>query len=66
VRQTFRRHASDPPADVRRHVGSLPPGLAGLLERLLARRPADRPRAAAVVQQLIGLEIAAIKRRLSA
>jgi len=66
VKQTFRRHQSDPPADIRRHVGALPPGLPGLLERLLARKPADRPRAALVVQQLIALEIAAIKRRLSA
>src|SRR5262249_18391585 len=46
VQQTFRRHQCDPPADIRRHVGALPPGLPGLLERLLARKPADRPRAA--------------------
>ncbi|HYT87155.1 MAG TPA: protein kinase, partial [Gemmataceae bacterium] len=66
VKQTFRRHQCDPPADIRRHVGSLPPGLPGLLDRLLARKPADRPRAALLVQQLVALEIAAIKRRLSA
>jgi hypothetical protein len=34
--------------------------------RLLAREPRERPRAAAVVHQLVGLEIAAMRRRLSA
>ena len=58
VKQTFRRHRCDPPADVRRFAGPLPNALAGLVERLLANRPQDRPRAGAVVQQLIGLEIA--------
>ncbi len=66
VEQTFRRHESDPPADIRRFVGGLPSGLVALVERLLARRPADRPKMAAAVQQLIALEIAAIRRRLSA
>src|SRR5579884_2493157 len=64
--QTLRRHSCDPPADVRAHAGSLPPVLVGLVERLLARKPADRPRAGQVVQQLIGLEIAALKQRRSA
>jgi serine/threonine protein kinase len=64
--QTLRRHACDPPADLRRHAGSLPPVLTALVERLLARKPADRPRAGQVVQQLIGLEIAALKLRRSA
>jgi serine/threonine protein kinase len=63
VAQTFRRHEADPPADVRRHVPSLSPALASLVERLLARRPSDRPRAEAVVGQLVALEIAAIRRR---
>ncbi len=62
VQQTFRRHQADPPADIRRHVGSLPAGLVTLIERLLARRPADRPKAGLVVQQLVGLEIATIRR----
>jgi serine/threonine protein kinase len=66
VQQTFRRHRADPPADIRRHVASLPAGLVSLVERLLARKPSDRPRAGVVVQQLIALEIAAIRRRLSA
>jgi serine/threonine protein kinase len=66
VEQTFRRHRSDPPADIRRYVPSLPPALVHLIERLLSNRPADRPRAAAVVQQLIALEIAALRQRRSA
>ncbi len=66
VKQTFRRHRSDPPIDLRRFVASLPPALVTLVERLLARRPADRPRATLMVQQLVALEIAAIRRRLSA
>lgn len=63
LRQTFRRHRCDPPADVRRCAGPLPPALAALVEKLLAHRPADRPRAGAVVQRLIQLEIACLRRR---
>jgi eukaryotic-like serine/threonine-protein kinase len=66
LQQTIRRHRCDPPADVRAHVPSLPRLLVALLEDLLARRPADRPRATAVVQQLIALEIAALRQRRSA
>jgi serine/threonine protein kinase len=66
VQQTFRRHSSDPPADIRAYVRSLPAALVNLIERLLSRRPADRPRATAVVQQLIALEIAALRRRKAA
>jgi serine/threonine protein kinase len=66
VEQTLRRHAADPPADIRRYLPGLPGSLVDLLQCLLARRPADRPRAAAVVQRLIGLEIAALGRRRSA
>jgi serine/threonine protein kinase len=64
--QTLRRHACDPPDDLRRHAATLPPVLAALVGRLLARRPEDRPRAGQVVQQLIGLEIAALKQRRAA
>lgn len=63
VEKIFRRHACDPPADVRDHVGSLPAPLTSLVNRLLARRPEDRPRAAAVVAQLVALEIATLGRR---
>jgi serine/threonine protein kinase len=66
LRQTFRRHRCDPPADIRHSVGSLPGPLAALVGRLLAHEPQDRPRAAAVVRQLINLEIAALRRRRSA
>ncbi|HEV3263250.1 MAG TPA: serine/threonine-protein kinase [Gemmataceae bacterium] len=66
VEQTLRCHRSEPPADIRASAGPLPPPLVNLVERLLARRPADRPRAAAVVQQLVALEIAAMRRRRSA
>jgi serine/threonine protein kinase len=60
--QTVRRHQCDPPADIRRHADGLPPGLATLVERLLAHKPEDRPRAATIVQQLIKLEIATLRR----
>jgi serine/threonine protein kinase len=63
ARLTMRRHRCDPPQDIRRHVPSLPAALVNLLERLLARRPKDRPRAAATVQQLVALEIAALRGR---
>jgi serine/threonine protein kinase len=66
VAQTLRRHRCDPPANVRQHVSRLPGALASLIDRLLVRRPADRPRALAVVRQLIELEIAALGRRRSA
>ena len=61
--QTFKRHGCDPPADIRRHAGPLPPALVRLVERLLDRRPEQRPKADAVVQQLIALEIASLGRR---
>jgi eukaryotic-like serine/threonine-protein kinase len=63
---TLRRHGSDPPADLRRQAVAVPPGVVSLVERLLARRATERPRAGAVVQQLIGLEIATLGRRQSA
>jgi serine/threonine protein kinase len=66
TRQTLQRHRCDPPADVRRHADFVPPVLASLLQRLLARHPEDRPRTGAVVQQLVALEIASLGRRRSA
>jgi eukaryotic-like serine/threonine-protein kinase len=62
IEQTLRRHENDSPADIRRTAGRIPPALARLVTRLLSRRPGDRPRALAVVQQLIGLEIATLRR----
>jgi serine/threonine protein kinase len=64
--QTFRRHRCDPPADIRRHAEPLPTALVSIVDRLLAHKPADRPSAAATVQQLIALEIAGMQRRRSA
>ena len=63
VMQTLRRHRCDPPADLRHFTGPLPTALVRLVERLLANRPHERPRGAAVVQQLVGLEIAGLRRR---
>jgi serine/threonine protein kinase len=61
--QTFRRHGCDPPADVRRCGAVVPQELAHLVARLLARHPEERPKAGAVVRQLIGMEIAGLRRR---
>jgi serine/threonine protein kinase len=66
VDQTLRRHSSDPPWSLQQHAAALPGAVTSLVERLLARRPAERPRAAALVQQLIALEISTLGRRLSA
>jgi serine/threonine protein kinase len=60
--QTFRRHRCDPPADIRDLAHGLPDSLAHLVERLLAHQPEERPRAAAVVQALVNLEIATLRR----
>jgi eukaryotic-like serine/threonine-protein kinase len=69
IEQTFRRHEADPPADIRRFAPSSsawPVGLPMLMEKLLARKPENRPGAGAVVQHLIGMEIAALGQRRSA
>jgi serine/threonine protein kinase len=63
LRQTFRRHRCDPPADVRQLAGPLPEALADLVERLLAHQPEDRPRAGGVVKELVKLEIATLRPR---
>ncbi|MFN4258594.1 MAG: serine/threonine protein kinase [Gemmataceae bacterium] len=61
--ETFRRHHCDPPADIRQCHARLPGALTQLVHRLLARSPAQRPRAAVVVQQLVDLEIAALRHK---
>lgn len=63
---TMRRHINDTPADIRSYGLSIPDPLADLVDQLLSRRPADRPRAAAVVQQLVSLEISSLRRRRTA
>jgi serine/threonine protein kinase len=64
--QVLRRHAADPPADIRRYAVGLPEKLAILIDQLLARRPSGRPAAAAVIRQLVNLEIATLGRKMSA
>jgi serine/threonine protein kinase len=63
VPQTFRRHACDPPADIRRSAGRLPPAIVTLVDRLMAHEPEARPRAAGVVQQLVKVEIESLRGR---
>jgi serine/threonine protein kinase len=63
LRQTFRRHRCDPPADILKLAGPLPSALVELVERLLAHKPEDRPKAPAVVRELVKLEIAALGAR---
>jgi serine/threonine protein kinase len=65
VDQTLRRHGADPPAELRLHAPTVPAPVEILVERLLAHRPTDRPRAGAVVQQMIALEISLLGRRAS-
>jgi serine/threonine protein kinase len=64
--QTIRRHSCDPPIDIRRHSGTLPPELIALIERMMARKPSDRPLAGGVVRELVGLEIEGLRQRRSA
>lgn len=64
--RTLRRHEGEAPADIRELRVDLPRGLPELLDRLLARRHDDRPNARALVQELVGMEIAALGRRRAA
>src|SRR5712692_422442 len=66
IEQTLRRHSGEPPADIRELNEGLPSGLIHLIDRLLSRRPQDRPRAGQVVQHIIALENTLIGRRMSA
>jgi serine/threonine protein kinase len=66
VEQTFRRHRCDPPCDIRRHLPELSRVLSALVQRLLSRKPEERPRAARVIEQLVGLEIASLRWRRAA
>jgi serine/threonine protein kinase len=63
IEQTLRRHESDPAANIRSYDLHLPPGIAELVNALLAHRPKDRPSAGRIVQDLIGLEITALRRK---
>jgi serine/threonine protein kinase len=66
VEQTMRRHRCDPPADIRQFAVILPGALIDLVKRLLSRHPEDRPKASAVITELISLEIATLRRLRSA
>jgi len=66
ISQTFARHYSQAPDAIDDQVDGLAPSLVSLVSQLLARNPADRPRTSFVVQQLIALEIATLRRRRSA
>ncbi len=66
IEQTLRRHSGEPPADIRDLAEGLPSSLVNLIDRLLSRRPQDRPRAGQVVQHIIALESTLIGRRMSA
>jgi eukaryotic-like serine/threonine-protein kinase len=66
VPETLYRHRMEAPADLRDHVETVPPSVAQLVGRMLAREPADRPSADLLVPELIGLEIAALGRRRAA
>jgi serine/threonine protein kinase len=66
IEQTLRRHSGEPPADIRALAQGLPTGLITLIDRLLSRRPQERPRAGQVVHHLIALENSLIDRRMSA
>jgi len=62
LRQVLTRHASDPPADIRKYR-SVPARLARLVERLLARDPGARPSARGIVSTLVSLEIEGLGKR---
>jgi serine/threonine protein kinase len=66
IEERMRYRCAEPPDHLGDYPGPWPVPLVSLVERLLQRQPADRPRAAAVVQQLVALEIAALRRRRAA
>jgi serine/threonine protein kinase len=66
VEETLLRHMKDEPLDIGVHLATVQPGVAALVNALLQRRPENRPRAAAVVQQLVSLEIATFQKRRAA
>jgi serine/threonine protein kinase len=64
--QTLQWHRNNPPANVRDFAEPIPSALAALVDRLLAHNLEERPRAPAVLQQLIALEITTLRQRQSA
>jgi serine/threonine protein kinase len=59
--QTMEAHRTLSPADLRDEAGQWPKGMPALLRRLMAHYSSARPTAAALVPELIALEIAALR-----
>lgn len=66
VVDVIRRRQTDTPRSLADCLEVAPRGLTLLLERMLAPRPQDRPSAAALVHELVGLEISALAGRRAA
>lgn len=66
IQQTLQRHQSEDPADIRNVSSDVPEPLAEITGRMLNRDMSRRPRAGALVGELINLEIATLGRRKSA
>lgn len=63
VLETLRRHRGELPADIRDFVPQLPRGLPELIDAMLDPYPENRPQPGALVQELISVEIAALRQR---
>ena len=63
VRETMTRHLEEAPTELRDYGGPWPMGLSELVAALLSRKPQERPRASALVQELMRLEITTLQRR---
>jgi eukaryotic-like serine/threonine-protein kinase len=68
LEETLKRHRSEDATDIRKLNVELPPGLGDIIQRMVNRDVAQRPRAGALVGELINLEIATLGRgrRMSA
>ncbi len=64
--ETLRRHRHESPGAIHLCGVHLPAGLAELVQNMLSRDVTDRPRMDALVGELIGLEISALRRPLAA
>jgi len=66
LEETLKHHQADDATDIRSLNVDLPAGLAEIAQRMLDRDVSRRPRAGALVGELINLEIATMGRRKSA
>lgn len=57
LRETIRRRHGDPPAPIPESRKDIPPDLKRLLERMLSRKMANRPKSRMVVGELIRIEL---------